>query len=257
MARGRRSIAGGARSCGSLPRSSRLSPLGRLLGSLTAFPKASGIVGGKLNAGGAAIFASGPATFTLIFAIVVSDIGDRYEFVRPLMPSWFQSEGTAAPEHKSGEGEGETASEIRGGSSGEAEEEISFRRNLVRVEAGRLRTIGGGEMLNGKGSERSRGDVSPRKPQTRRSNSSKVGMAETAKRGQGKSWQRCEPSSSDLRSTVEAISRPSLTSQIWHCLACLSGSQWRWIATGLLLLTGALLRLDPAWISKATKGLVN
>jgi hypothetical protein len=62
---------------------------------------------------------------------------------------------------------------------------------------------------------------------------------------------------SDLRATVAAMARPSLVSQTWCFLASLSGSQWRWIATGLLFLTGALLRLDPVWVSKAAKGFVN
>ena len=44
-------------------------------------------VGGKLNAGGSVIFSSGPATFTLIVAVLTAGwAGDRYEFVRPLLP---------------------------------------------------------------------------------------------------------------------------------------------------------------------------
>ena len=61
--------------------------------------------------------------------------------------------------------QGKAASEDGSGSSLEAESEVNTARDHVRVEAGRLRAIGDGEMLNGKGDERARGDVPPRKPQ--------------------------------------------------------------------------------------------
>ena len=58
-------------------------------------------VGGKLNAGGAVIFSSGPATFTLIVAVLAAGwAGDRYEFVRPSFPEWLQSEPAAVTEYK-------------------------------------------------------------------------------------------------------------------------------------------------------------
>ena len=58
-------------------------------------------VGGRLNAGGAVIFSSGPATFTLIVAVLVSGwAGDRYEFVRPSLPEWLQSEPAVVTEYK-------------------------------------------------------------------------------------------------------------------------------------------------------------
>ena len=53
-------------------------------------------VGGKLNAGGAVIFSRGPVTFTLIIAVLTAGwAGDRYEFVRPSLPEWLQSEPAA------------------------------------------------------------------------------------------------------------------------------------------------------------------
>jgi hypothetical protein len=61
----------------------------------------------------------------------------------------------------------------------------------------------------------------------------------------------------DLRSTVEAISRPTLSEQLWKLLSGLSGTQWRWIATALFLLTGAILRLDPVGVMKAAQGFMN
>ena len=58
-------------------------------------------IGSKLNAGGAVIFSSGPATFTLIVAVLVSGwAGDRYEFLRPALPEWLQSEPAAVTEFK-------------------------------------------------------------------------------------------------------------------------------------------------------------
>ena len=58
-------------------------------------------VGGKLNTGGAVIFSSGPATFTLIVAVLTAGwAGDHYEFVRPSLPEWLQSEPTAVTEYK-------------------------------------------------------------------------------------------------------------------------------------------------------------
>jgi hypothetical protein len=61
-------------------------------------------VGGKLNAGGAVIFSSGPATFTLIVAVLTAGwAGDRYEFVRPSLPEWLQSEPAAVTAYKRNE----------------------------------------------------------------------------------------------------------------------------------------------------------
>src|SRR5690348_3165162 len=58
-------------------------------------------VGGKLNAGGAMLFSSGPATFTLIVAVLTAGwAGDRYEFVRPSLPEWLQSEPAAVTAYK-------------------------------------------------------------------------------------------------------------------------------------------------------------
>jgi hypothetical protein len=58
-------------------------------------------VGGKLNAGSAVIFSSGPATFTLILAVLIAGwAGDRYEFLRPSLPEWLQSEPAAVTEYK-------------------------------------------------------------------------------------------------------------------------------------------------------------
>lgn len=50
-------------------------------------------VGSLLLAGGQVIFANRAATFTLLFATLVGGwAGDRYEFVRPYVPGWLQSE---------------------------------------------------------------------------------------------------------------------------------------------------------------------
>jgi hypothetical protein len=58
-------------------------------------------VGGRLNAGGSVIFSNGPATFTLIVAVLVSGwAGDRYEFLRPSLPEWLQSEPAPVTEYK-------------------------------------------------------------------------------------------------------------------------------------------------------------
>jgi hypothetical protein len=58
-------------------------------------------LGGKLNAGGSVIFSSGPATFTLIVAVLAAGwAGDRYEFVRPSLPEWLQSEPASVTEYK-------------------------------------------------------------------------------------------------------------------------------------------------------------
>jgi hypothetical protein len=58
----------------------------------------------------------------------------------------------------------------------------------------------------------------------------------------------------NLRATVEAMSRPSLLSQIWSLCGRISGTQWRWLGTAVLVLAGMLLRLDPVWVSVAAKG---
>ena len=57
-----------------------------------------------------------------------------------------------------------------------------------------------------------------------------------------------------LRATVGDLSRPSLLSQISNLCHRISGTQWRWLGTAALLLTGMLLRLDPVWVSTAAKG---
>jgi hypothetical protein len=57
--------------------------------------------GGKFNTGGNVIFSSGAATFTLIVCCVVSAwAGDRYDFVRPYIPAWLQSEQAPVTEYK-------------------------------------------------------------------------------------------------------------------------------------------------------------
>jgi hypothetical protein len=60
-----------------------------------------------------------------------------------------------------------------------------------------------------------------------------------------------------LRATVEAMSRPSMLTSILRLCGSLSGTQWRWLGTAVLFLTGAMLRLDPIWISKVIKGALN
>jgi hypothetical protein len=57
-----------------------------------------------------------------------------------------------------------------------------------------------------------------------------------------------------LRATVEAMSRPSLPSQILALCGRISGTQWRWLGTAIFFVTGMLLRLDPVWIGMAAKG---
>jgi hypothetical protein len=59
----------------------------------------------------------------------------------------------------------------------------------------------------------------------------------------------------NLRATVEALSRPSMLASILKLCGSLSGTQWRWLGTAVLFLTGMLLRLDPMWIAKAARGL--
>jgi hypothetical protein len=72
-----------------------------LAGAADGLSEAVRYVGGKLNDGGRVIFASGSATFTLIFAIVVADIVQPLRFLpSPSLPSWFQSQPAAAPESK-------------------------------------------------------------------------------------------------------------------------------------------------------------
>jgi hypothetical protein len=57
--------------------------------------------GGKFNTGGNVIFSSGAATFTLIVCCIVSAwAGDRYDFVRPYIPAWLQSEPAPVTEYK-------------------------------------------------------------------------------------------------------------------------------------------------------------
>jgi hypothetical protein len=69
-----------------------------ITGLLDALVVAAGWMAGKLNDGGRVIFASAPATFTLMFAIILSDIVEPIHMMRPLLPSWLQSE--KAPERK-------------------------------------------------------------------------------------------------------------------------------------------------------------
>jgi hypothetical protein len=59
------------------------------------------------------------------------------------------------------------------------------------------------------------------------------------------------------RATVEAMSRPSMLASVLKLWGTLSGTQWRCLGTAVLLLTGAILRLDPIWISKVLKGALN
>ena len=60
------------------------------------------------------IFSSGPATFTLIVAVLVSGwAGDRYEFLRPSLPEWLQSEPAAVTEYKRKEAAKAKASRLR------------------------------------------------------------------------------------------------------------------------------------------------
>ena len=84
----------------------------------------------------------------------------------------------------------------------------------------------------------------------------KVGMAEQ------RNEQRSELAAvredlGSLRATVEAMSRPSMLASILKLCGSLSGTQWRWFGTAALVLTGAMLRLDPIWISKVIKGALN
>ena len=58
----------------------------------------------------------------------------------------------------------------------------------------------------------------------------------------------------NLRETVEAMSRPSILASILKLCGSLSGTQWRWLGTAVLFLTGMLLRLDPVWVGTAAKG---
>jgi hypothetical protein len=67
--------------------------VGLLRGVGEALAGGAQYVGSKLLAGSQHIFASRAAVFTLIFAVFASGwAGDRYEFVRPYIPSWLQSE---------------------------------------------------------------------------------------------------------------------------------------------------------------------
>ena len=61
----------------------------------------------------------------------------------------------------------------------------------------------------------------------------------------------------NLRATVEAMSRPSMLASVLKLCGSLSGTQWRWLGTAVLLLTGMLLRLDPVWLAKTAKSLLN
>jgi hypothetical protein len=59
-----------------------------------------------LGSGGEWIFQRRDAVFTLTFCCVVSAwAGDRYEFVRPYIPTWLQSEPKPVTEYKRKEAE--------------------------------------------------------------------------------------------------------------------------------------------------------
>ena len=45
----------------------------------------------------------------------------------------------------------------------------------------------------------------------------------------------------NLRATVEAMSRPSMLASVLELCGGLSGTQWRWLGTAVLVLTGAIL----------------
>jgi hypothetical protein len=67
--------------------------VGLLRGIGEALAGGAQYVGSKLLAGSQHIFASRAAVFTLLFAIGAAGwAGDRYEFVRPYIPAWLQSE---------------------------------------------------------------------------------------------------------------------------------------------------------------------